>query len=71
MAETDWAGKLGLVLMGGAMLPKSLIQVYWSGLLFSTPGVLPDPGIEPSFSAVLGGFFTPAPLGKPRLYHCN
>ena len=26
MGETDWGGKLGLVLMGGAMLNKSLIQ---------------------------------------------
>ena len=26
MGETDWGGKLGLVLMGEAMLSKSLIQ---------------------------------------------
>jgi len=26
MGETDWGGKLGLVLMGQAMLNKSLIQ---------------------------------------------
>ena len=33
MGETDW-GKLGLVLMGGAMLSTSLIQFYvdWKGL---------------------------------------
>ena len=30
MGETDW-GKLGLVLMGGAMLSKSLIQFYVEG----------------------------------------
>ena len=30
MGETDW-GKLGLVLMGGAMLSKSLIQFSVDG----------------------------------------
>ena len=36
-------------------------QEYWSGLLFSFPGDLPNPGIEPvSFMspALVGGFFT-------------
>ena len=39
-------------------------QEYWSGLPFSSPGDLPDPGIEPTSlpSPVLaGGFFTSAP----------
>ena len=34
----------------------------------STPGDLPDPGIEPmspAFSALAGGFFTTRPPGKP------
>ena len=33
----------------------------WSGLLFPSPGELPDPGIEPASSAssaLAGGFFT-------------
>ena len=33
-------------------------QVYWSGLLFPTPGDLPDPGIEsrsPASAALAGG----------------
>ena len=41
---------------------------YWSGLPFSSPGDLPDPGIEPVFPvspAVTGGFFTTEPSGKP------
>ena len=41
-------------------------QEYWSGLLFPTPGDLPDPGIEPTslvFSA-LAGFFTTVTPGK-------
>ena len=43
-------------------------QEYWNGLLFTTAGDLPDPGIEPaSFvsPALAGGFFTTLPPGKP------
>ena len=32
-------------------------QEYWSGLPFSSPGDLPDPGIEPASPASTGGFF--------------
>ena len=44
-------------------------QEYWSGLPFPTPGDLPDQGIQPVSpvsSALVGGFFTTTPLGKPR-----
>ena len=34
-------------------------------VLFSSPGELPDPGIEPVSPALAGGFFTTEPLGKP------
>ena len=34
---------------------------YWSGLPFSSPGDLPNPGIEPA-----GGFSTTEPPGKPK-----
>ena len=47
-------------------------QEYWSGLPFPSPGVLPDPGIEPMSltSALLaGGFFSTVPPGKPLLAH--
>ena len=40
-------------------------QVYWSGLPFSSPGDLPDPGIEPASPALVGRFFTTEPPGKP------
>ena len=43
-------------------------QEFWSGLLLSTPGDLPNPGIKPAssvFSALAGRFFTTAPPGKP------
>ena len=40
-------------------------QEYWSGLLFASPGDLPDLGIEPVSSTLAGGFFTTEPPGKP------
>ena len=45
-------------------------QEYWTGLPFPTPGDLPSPGIKPvslESSALAGGFFTTAPLGKPEI----
>ena len=36
-------------------------QEYWSGLPFPFPGDLPNPGIEPTFSALTGRFFTTEP----------
>ena len=39
-------------------------QGYWSGLKFSTPGYLPNPGIEltsPESPALVGGFSTTEP----------
>ena len=40
-------------------------QEYWSGLLFTPPGNLPDPRIEPKSPALAGGFFTSEQPGKP------
>ena len=39
-------------------------QEYWSGLLFPSPGDLPDTGIKPTSPALAGGFFTTEPPGK-------
>ena len=39
-------------------------QEYWSGLLFPSPGDLPDPRIESMSPALAGGFFTTGPAGK-------
>ena len=39
----------------------------WSGLLFPSPGGLPDPGIEPMSSALAGGFFAIEPPGMAVL----
>ena len=44
-------------------------QEYWRGLLFPSPGDLPDPGIEPvslASPALADGFFTTEPPGKPQ-----
>ena len=42
-------------------------QEYWTGLPFSSPGDSPDPGIEPVYPGLAGGFFTTEPTGKPIL----
>jgi len=42
-------------------------QVYWSGLPFPSPRDLPNPGIEPTFPALAGGFSTTEPPGKPSV----
>ena len=44
-------------------------QKYWSGLPFSLPGDLLNPGIEPVSlvaPALAGEFFTTEPPGKPH-----
>ena len=40
---------------------------YWSGLLFSSPGDLPDPRIEPLSPSLANEFFTTESPGKPHL----
>ena len=40
-------------------------QEQWSGLLFPSPGDLPDPEIELKFPALAGRFFTTDAPGKP------
>ena len=50
-------------------------QEYRSGQPFSTPGNLPDPGIEPVSlvsSALAGGFFTTIHhFSEEKLYQCS
>ena len=41
-------------------------QKYWSELPFPSPGDLPNPVIKPGSPALLGGFFTTKPSGKPQ-----
>ena len=40
-------------------------QKYWSGLPFSSPGDLPDPGIKPRSPALEADALTSEPPGKP------
>ena len=42
-------------------------QKYWSGLPPPSPGDLPDPGIEPTSPALVGGFFYLSHQGSPLL----
>ena len=47
-------------------------QEYWSGLPFSSPGDLPDPGMEsasPMSCALAGRFFTTEPPYTKSLLH--
>ena len=39
-------------------------QESWDSLPFSSPGDLPDSGVEPVSLALAGRFFTPEPPGK-------
>ena len=41
-------------------------QEYWSGLLFPSPGDLPNAGIEPKFPALQAGSLPPEPPGKHK-----
>ena len=40
-------------------------QEYWNELPFHPSGDLSDPGIEPVFPALAGGYFITEPPGKP------
>ena len=56
-----------------ASLPGSSVrgisqQEYWSGLPFSPPGDLPDPGIQPKSPALADGFFTTSATWKAQKY---
>ena len=64
LIETPWTVAQQLPLSMG--FPR---QEYQSGLLFPTPGNLPDPGIRPCVSCIscIGrGFFTTALPGNPK-----
>ena len=39
---------------------------YWSGLLFPSPGDLPDQGIEPASPSLASEFFTAEPPNEIR-----
>jgi len=43
-------------------------QEYWNELPFPPPGDFPDPRIKPVSPALVAGFFTAVPPGKPQYY---
>ena len=45
-------------------------QEYWSGLLFPSPGDLPNPGVEPGSPALEADTLTSEPRGKPEATFC-
>jgi len=51
-------------------LPGSYVHGIFQARLLEwvamSPGNLPDPGIKPMSPALVGGFFTTGPPGKPR-----
>ena len=59
----DWSSLPGFLAMG---FPR---QEYWSGLPFSSPGDLPDPGIEPMSLTLTDRVFTTEPPWKPCRGH--
>ena len=65
----QWRPILFQVLTVACQAPLSMgfpRQEYWNGLQFSSPGDLPDPGIEFMSPALAGGFLTTKPPGKPN-----
>ena len=42
-------------------------QEYWTEWPFPSPGDLPNPGIKPDSSVLVGVFFTNEPPGKPKI----
>ena len=46
-------------------------QEYWSGLSFSSPGDLTNPGIEPAFPALQADSLLTEPPGKPMNVQIN
>ena len=44
-------------------------QEYWSGLPFSTPGDLPDPGIEPRSPVLQADALSSEPPGKSNIFN--
>ena len=44
-------------------------QGYWSGLPFSSPGDIPDPGIEPWLPALQADFLPSEPPGNLNVFN--
>ena len=51
----------------GSSVHGILQQEYWSGLPFTSPGDLPDPGIEPGSPTLQEDSLLAEPPGKPSI----
>ena len=56
---------MGCSLTGSSLSMEFSMQDYCSGLPFPSPGVLPDPGIEPRSPALQADSLPSEPPGKP------
>ena len=65
MSDSLWP--YGLVAHQAPLCMELSRQVYWSGLLFPTPGALPDLGIKTT-PELAGRFFTTVSPGKPHTH---
>jgi len=76
MAETQEASESCSVISDSA-IPWTVVyqaplsmefsrQEHWSGLLFPSPGYLPDPGIKPRSPALQADSLPSEPPGKPE-----
>jgi len=50
----------------GSTLREFSRQEYWNGMLFPSPGDLPNPEIEPGSPALQADSLPLVPLGKPK-----
>ena len=60
LRETRWTVACQAPLYLGFSKPE-----FWSGLPYSPPGYIPNPGIEPASPVLASGFFTTESSGKP------
>ena len=52
-------------MVGSLLAEHRLQQLWWTGLVAPQHVDLPGPGTEPMSPALVGGFFTTEPAGKP------
>ena len=70
----QWLSRVRLFLSQkrvGCQTPLSMRfprQEHWSGLPFSPPGDLPNPGIKSASPELAGWFFTSEPPGRPHFW---
>ena len=60
----SWSATFWTVVKPSSSVYGFARQECWSGLLFSSPGDLPDPGMEPASPSLAGRLFTTEPPEK-------